>query len=64
MRKRLPQLSTLLAFEAVADLGSFSKAGESLALTHSAVSHQMRQLEEHVGVRLLHRLPSGVVLTP
>lgn len=64
MRKRLPQLSTLLAFEAVADLGSFTKAGESLALTHSAVSHQIRQLEEHVGVRLLHRLASGVVLTP
>lgn len=64
MRKRLPPLSTLLAFEAVADLGSFSKAGESLALTHSAVSHQIRQLEDHVGMRLLHRLPSGVQLTP
>ncbi len=64
MRKRLPPLSCLLAFEAVADLGSFSKAGESLALTHSAVSHQIRQLEEHLGLRLLRRQPSGVVLTP
>lgn len=64
MRKRLPPLPTLLAFEAVADLGSFSKAGEALALTHSAISHQIRQLEEHVGVRLLQRLPSGVVLSP
>ncbi|NPC59136.1 LysR substrate-binding domain-containing protein [Caenimonas soli] len=57
-------MSTLLAFEAVADLGSFSKAGEALAFTHSAVSHQIRQLEEHLGVRLLQRLPTGVVLTP
>lgn len=64
MRKRLPPLSSLLAFEAVAELGSFSKAAESLALTHSAVSHQIRQLEEHVGMRLMNRLPSGVVLTP
>lgn len=63
MRKRLPPLPTLLAFEAVAELGSFSKAGESLSLTHSAVSHQIRQLEEHLGLRLLHRLPSGVSLT-
>jgi LysR family glycine cleavage system transcriptional activator len=63
MRKRLPPLPTLLAFEAVAELGSFSKAGESLALTHSAVSHQIRQLEEHLGLRLLNRLPSGVALT-
>lgn len=57
-------MATLLAFEAVADLGNFSKAGESLALTHSAISHQIKQLEEHVGMRLLLRLPSGAVLTP
>jgi LysR family glycine cleavage system transcriptional activator len=64
MRKRLPPLPTLLAFEAVADLGSFSKAGEALAFTHSAVSHQIRQLEKHLGVHLLQRLATGVVLTP
>lgn len=64
MRKRLPPLPTLLAFEAVADLGSFTKAAESLMLTHSAVSHQLRQLEDHLGIRLLHRLPTGVQLTP
>lgn len=63
MRKRLPPLPTLLAFEAVAELGSFSKAGEALALTHSAVSHQIRQLEEHLGLRLLLRQTSGVSLT-
>lgn len=64
MRRRLPPLSTLLAFEAVAELGSFSRAGEALALTHSAVSHQIKQLEDHVGVRLLQRLPRKVLLTP
>ncbi|KWT95801.1 MULTISPECIES: LysR substrate-binding domain-containing protein [unclassified Variovorax] len=63
MRKRLRHLSTLVAFEAVADLGSFTKAGDALCLTHSAISHQIRQLEEHVGIRLLQRLPSGVTVT-
>jgi LysR family glycine cleavage system transcriptional activator len=63
MRKRLPPLNSLVAFEAVSDLGSFSKAGESLSVTHSAVSHQIKQLEEHLGVRLFERLPRKVVLT-
>jgi LysR family glycine cleavage system transcriptional activator len=64
MRRRLPPLSSLLAFETVAELGSFSRAGESLSLTHSAISHQVKLLEEHVGMRLLDRQPRGVVLTP
>jgi LysR family glycine cleavage system transcriptional activator len=63
MRKRLRHLPTLVAFVSVAELRSFSKAGEALALTHSAISHQIRQLEDHVGIRLLKRLPSGVELT-
>ena len=64
MRRRLPPLYCLTALESVAELGSFTRAGEALALTHSAVSHQIRQLEEHLGVRLLERLPRRVVLTP
>lgn len=63
MRRRLPPLSSLVAFEAVAELGSFSRAGDALALTHSAISHQVKLLEEHLGVRLLERLPRKVVLT-
>jgi LysR family transcriptional regulator, glycine cleavage system transcriptional activator len=63
MRKRLRHLPTLGAFVTVAELRSFSKAGEALSLTHSAVSHQIRLLEEHLGVRLLTRSPSGVELT-
>lgn len=63
MRRRLPPLNCLTALESVAELGSFTRAGEALSLTHSAVSHQIRQLEEHLGVRLLERLPRRVVLT-
>lgn len=64
MRKRLPPLHSLVAFEVVSDLQSFSRAGEALSLTHGAVSHQIKQLEEHLGVRLLERLPRKVTLTP
>lgn len=63
MRKRLPPLNSLIAFEAVSEFESFSRAAEALALTHSAVSHQIKQLEEHLGVRLLERLPRKVILT-
>jgi len=63
MRRKLPPLNSLIALESVADTGSFTRAGDALALTHSAVSHQIKQLEDHLGVRLLERLPRRVVLT-
>lgn len=63
LKKRLPQLSTLQAFVTIAETGSFTKTASALALTHSAISHQIRQLESHLGVRLLDRLASGVALT-
>lgn len=62
-RRKLPQLSTLQAFINVAETGSFSKAALALSLTHSAISHQIKQLEEHLGFKLLDRLSTGVVLT-
>ena len=62
-RRKLPQLSALLAFINVAETGSFSKTALTLSLTHSAISHQIRQLEDYLGVKLLDRLPTGVVPT-
>jgi DNA-binding transcriptional LysR family regulator len=49
----------LLTFREVARLGSFSRAGEALALTQPAVSQQVGALERQLGVRLLDRGPGG-----
>ena len=62
--KRLPPLSTLPVLEAAARLQSFSAAAEELNVTHGAVSHQMRSLEEHLGLALFARQGRRVVLTP
>lgn len=51
----MPPLATLRAFEAVARLGSLSRAASELNVTKSAVSHQLRALEADLGVSLLHR---------
>src|ERR1700737_1622048 len=48
-------LAELTAFIAVADRLSFRAAASRLGVTPSALSHSMRQLEERLGVRLLHR---------
>jgi LysR family glycine cleavage system transcriptional activator len=60
----LPPLAALRAFEAVARLASFKAAAAELFVTPTAVSHQIRQLEEHLGLRLLDRTPRAVKLTP
>lgn len=52
---RLPPLKALVCFEAVARLNSFSQAAHSLNVSQSAVSHQVRQLEEHLGEPLFVR---------
>lgn len=61
MADRLPPLNALRAFEAAARLGSFAKAAEELHVTAAAVSHQVKQLEDSLGVHLFRRLPRGLV---
>src|SRR5688572_31044580 len=64
MARRFPPLSALRPFEAAARLESFTSAAEALAVTHGAVSHQVRALEEHVGAPLCARHGKRVALTP
>lgn len=63
MIRRLPPLNALRAFEAAARLGSFARAGEELHVTSTAISHQVKGLEEFLGVILFDRLPRGLRLT-
>src|SRR5690348_598082 len=63
MARRLPPLSALRPFEAAARLESFSRAAAELHLTHGAVSHQVRALEEHLGTQLFARHGKRVTLT-
>jgi len=56
-------LADLTAFVAVADQRSFRAAASQLGVTPSALSHSMRQLEERLGVRLLHRTTRSVSAT-
>lgn len=56
-----PALDTFLA---VADCGSFTKASEHLYISPTAVMKQMNALERHLNLKLLHRTPSGIHLTP
>lgn len=60
---KLPPLAHLRAFEAVARRGSVSAAAEELFVTHSAVSQQIKALEDALGVKLLSRAGRGVALT-
>lgn len=56
-------LNALRAFEASARQLSFTRAGLELRVTQAAVSHQVKSLEEHLGVQLFRRLPRGLALT-
>ncbi|WP_431283030.1 LysR family transcriptional regulator [Humitalea sp. 24SJ18S-53] len=56
-------LNALRAFEAAARHLSFTRAGLELRVTQAAVSHQVKALEEILGVRLFRRLPRGLALT-
>ncbi|MEE4119552.1 MAG: LysR family transcriptional regulator [Paracoccaceae bacterium] len=53
----------LRVFHAVAEAGSLTHAGESLRLSQSAVSRQIRALEEALGATLFHRHARGLILT-
>jgi LysR family transcriptional regulator, glycine cleavage system transcriptional activator len=62
-RSRLP-LRGIAVFETVARLGSLKAAASELNLSPSAVSHQIRALEEELGVELFRRISRGVKLSP
>jgi LysR family glycine cleavage system transcriptional activator len=59
----LPPLHAVRAFEAAARHLSFNRAAEELHVTPSAISHQVRALEEHLGIKLFDRLTRRVILT-
>ncbi|MDX1433244.1 MAG: transcriptional regulator GcvA [Gammaproteobacteria bacterium] len=63
MARRLPPLNALRAFEAAARHESFSRAAEELSVTHAAISHQVRALEEWLGVALFDRSARAVRLS-
>ena len=63
MSTRLPPMNTLRAFEAAARHLSFTVAAQELHVTQAAVSHQIKTLEEALGVRLFRRLNRAIRLT-
>ena len=64
MKRALPPLNALRAFEAAGRLGSIKEAAEELHVTHGAVSQQVRLLEEWLGAALFERQHRRVALTP
>ncbi|AUC56726.1 LysR family transcriptional regulator (plasmid) [Sagittula sp. P11] len=62
-RRFLPTISSLRALEAVDRLGTAVAAARDLDLTHSAVSRQLKSLEDQLGVKLLIREGKGLRLT-
>ncbi|WCM24105.1 LysR substrate-binding domain-containing protein [Paraburkholderia bryophila] len=62
--RRLPPLNTLRSFEAAGRLGSLGKAAEELCVTHSAVTQQIRLLEEYLGQKLFERRGRKLEMTP
>jgi LysR family transcriptional regulator, glycine cleavage system transcriptional activator len=63
MRRPLPPLNALRAFEATARHLSFSKAAQELHVTPAALSHQIRGLEDLLGLKLFHRRARSIELT-
>ena len=63
MASRLPPLNALRAFEAAARHLSVKKAAIELNVTPAAVSHQIRMLEDYLGVQLFHRYNRALELT-
>lgn len=59
----LPPLAALRAFEAVCRLGSVVRAADALAVTHSAISHQLAALEDYLGLPLFERQGRRLVPT-
>jgi LysR family glycine cleavage system transcriptional activator len=63
MSKRLPPLNSLKAFEAAGRYLSFTKAAEELFVTQAAVSHQIKALEDFLGIKLFVRKNRALLLT-
>ncbi|WP_024872473.1 transcriptional regulator GcvA [Tolumonas lignilytica] len=63
MLRRLPPLNALKAFEAAARHLSFTKAAEELFVTQAAISHQIKTLEEFLGLKLFRRRNRSLLLT-
>src|SRR5712691_4855522 len=63
MLRRLPALNALKSFEAAARHESFTRAAEELCVTQGAVSHQVKALEEELGVKLFNRERQRLVIT-
>ena len=63
MTARLPSLNGLRAFEAAARHLSFTQAASELNVTQTAISHQIKRLEEELGVRLFIRQNRSLALT-
>ncbi|WP_338803814.1 transcriptional regulator GcvA [Xenorhabdus griffiniae] len=63
MSKRLPPLNALRVFDAAARHLSFTKAAEELFVTQAAVSHQMKSLEDFLGLKLFRRRNRSLLLT-
>jgi LysR family glycine cleavage system transcriptional activator len=64
MTARLPSLNGLRAFEAAARHLSFTQAAAELNVTQTAISHQIKRLEEELGIRLFVRQNRALSLTP
>ena len=62
-RYRPPTTSSLRVFAAAARLLSFTQAANELSQTQSVISHQVRELEELLGVQLFDRLPRAIALS-
>ena len=63
MSRRLPPLNAMRAFEAAARHLSFTRAAGELNVTQAAISHQVKALEERLGVTLFRRLNRALLLT-
>ena len=61
--RQLPSLRAIQIFEAASRLQSFLHAADELGITPSAVSHQIRALEQELGITLFHRVNRTVILT-
>ena len=63
MARRLPPLNALKAFETAARHLSFTKAAEEMYVTQAAISHQIKALEDHLGLKLFMRKNRSLLLT-